>query len=469
MKKRALFPFLAVCAAIAFSGCSSNETVQASSQVSSEVQIDPNSVAVETYIVEKTDISELSMFTGVVTPSETVNVVSPRTGVKVTAVNFDVGDSVKKGDVLFNLDTSDIQNSISVLEASIASADAGIQSAQTALSQVEGSEMQKQIESLKNAVSDAERELKNCEASLNTAKRDFESGQALFNAGAMAKTEFENLKTAYDTADRTYQAAQDALDTANYNYNLLTTKTIEENRQVAEDNLNSAIAQKNSQTAQMRSYQKDLTDSNVTSPINGVVLERNVTEGSMLGAETPFVIINIDTVKIEINVSEEMINSIHVGDPVQIKISSYSDKVFEGSISTIAPGSNSDGTFPVTIDIQNPGGEIKSGMFAQVNFVKSQSADTIVVDRAAVLVDTSGEYVYINDNGTAKKIYIETGIDSGDKIQVLSGIEEGMEVVINGNSYLNDGDSLRVVTGDGELKDSTPELNGDMSKSEGAE
>ena len=169
MKKRALFPFLAVCAAIAFSGCSSNETVQASSQVSSEVQIDPNSVAVETYIVEKTDISELSMFTGTVTPSETVNVVSPRTGVKVTAVNFDVGDSVKKGDVLFNLDTSDIQNSISVLEASIASADAGIQSAQTALSQVEGSEMQKQIESLKNAVSDAERELKNCESSLNTA------------------------------------------------------------------------------------------------------------------------------------------------------------------------------------------------------------------------------------------------------------------------------------------------------------
>ena len=98
-------------------GCGSSGGGEASSAVSSSgvASYDPNSVAVETSIAKKGSIEEKSMFSGTVQPVKTVDVASPRTGVKVTSVNFEVGDNVKAGDVLFSLDTTDIQNNINII------------------------------------------------------------------------------------------------------------------------------------------------------------------------------------------------------------------------------------------------------------------------------------------------------------------------------------------------------------------
>ena len=113
MKYKTLPIAFILCTAV-LAGCGSSGGGEVSSAATSSdlASYDPNSVAVETSIAKKGSIEEKSMFSGTVQPIKTVDVASPRTGVKVTSVNFDVGDSVKAGDVLFSLDTTDIQNNI---------------------------------------------------------------------------------------------------------------------------------------------------------------------------------------------------------------------------------------------------------------------------------------------------------------------------------------------------------------------
>lgn len=447
VKKMLWLPIGLICVSVAFSGCGSKQAgaggaggkgMPGKSQKAS-------ATAVETCIAEKKLIEDNATFTGAINPSDTVKIVSTQTSDKVTSVKFDVGDKVKTGDVLFTLDTTEIQNSISVLQANIASANANIKSAQTSLAQVKGSNSKSQIETYKNSIATAQRSLESAKSTLSTAKSDYDSAKSLYDLGGVSQYDLNNYKIKYDDAQRSVDAAQQTLNDANYQYNLYVNETLSENTEKAQDSLNSAIASRNSTAAQMKSYQKQLADCTVTSPISGTVLERNATVGSVLGSSTPFVIVNLDTVKVDVNVAEDIINKIKVGDTVKIKVASYSDKEFGGKISTIAPGANSDGTYPVEIDIPNSDGLLKSGMFAEVTFAKESSSDSIVIDRDAILTTTNGNYVFIVKDGKAKKVDVKTGIDNGDEIQILTGLSEGDEVVYNGNSYLNDGDSVNVV------------------------
>lgn len=401
--------------------------------------------SVEIATAEKQLIEEAYIFSGTIKPSEEVSVLSALSGVKVESVNFDVGDRVNAGDVLFTLDTENIENNIKVLQASLASAEASIQSAQTNLELANGSSMQTQAEAARNAVSTAEKSLKSAEISLNTAQTDYENGKLLFDVGGITQTELDGYKNSYENAKMSYENAQSALSQAQSSYDILVNQTMVENERKAQDSLNVAKAAKQSTAAQMASYEKQLNDAQVTSPITGTVLECNVTEGAVLSQSTPFVMINLDQVKIEVNISEQMASYVKPGSSVEITVSAISEEPFTGTVATVAPGADSDGTYPVTITVDNSDGMLKSGMFSEVTFIKNSSEDSIVIDRSALLTKSGETYVYINDNGTAKKMSVVTGIDTGDKIQIVSGLEEGMSIVTTGNSYLKDGDALHIV------------------------
>lgn len=428
--------------------------------------------AVETSLASLSSISSEYMYSGTVEPKTTVNVLNTTNG-KVTKVNFDVGDKVNKDDVLFVMDTTDLQNSINVSKANLQSAEASVKSAQTNLDLANGSSMQTQIENAKNtitnakstittnenSVKDAENSLNNAKISLEKAKSDYEANQKLYDVGGISKESIDNYKDSYDKAQNSYNQAEIALEKAktNYqtaltsleqaqtNYDILVNQTTEENIIKAKNSLEQAQASKASSQAQLASSQKNLDDATVKSPINGTVLECNVTEGAVANG-TPFVIVDLNTVNIEVNVAEQIINSIKVGDSVKIKISTISDEIFEGNISSIAPGSNSDGTYKVKVEIDNSDGKLKSGMFAEIYFTKHKSDNTIVLPRSAVMSKNDEYYVFTVENNTAKKVIVEVGIDNGDEIEIKNGLKANDLVVVKGQTYLKDGDSVNDVT-----------------------
>lgn len=473
MKKIVKLIIPAVCTVMALSGCASGASAagKPGNMPRNEAQ---NLTAVESMKVELSDIANEYMYSGAITPKTEVNVLSTLSG-KVAKVNYDVGDRVNKDDVLFVMDTADIQNSINVSKASVASAQAGVNTAETNLELANGASMQTQIENAKNSVTNTEATIKNAEKeletaktslsnaeiTLNKAKTDYETNLQLYEAGGISKESIDTYKNVYEQAQNSYEQAKISIEQkqlsydnavesnnqAQSSYNIVANQTPEENIKKAQDSLAQAKASLASAQAQLASNEKNLTDAVVKSPITGVVLECNATEGAVLSqSQTPFVIIDIDAVYTEINISEQMIPSISVGDEVKIKISSLSNEQLTGNISSISPGADSDGTYKVKIEIPNSDGQIKSGMFAEVYFTKESSSGVVVLPRSAVISKNNEDYVFISDNGTAKRIDVTIGIDNGDEIEITNGLTSGMRVITKGQTYLKDGAAINDVT-----------------------
>lgn len=433
MNKRLTMAALLLCGVLILGGCGNKASNQAASgqEISQTVE---EGTAVETAVIEKANIQNEYKYSGKIQAINEINVLSTVSGT-VKAVNYDVGDKVSAGATLFAMDTEDIINTMNVAKASLAAAEANIASAQTNLELANGASMQAQIESAKAALS-------NAELALTDANAKYERNKALYEAQFLSQTEFDNYQRALDQAKISY-------DQAKKNYDITVNKMPAENIKRAQDNLNTAKASKASTLAQIATYEKSLKDATVTSPISGVVTACNVKAGTVLSqsAGAPFTIIQMDKVNIEVGVLEGTINSLKVGDKVNVKVASVSEDMITGKISTINPAASQDGTYKIKIEINNDLGILKPGMFGEVYFMREKSEDTIVLAREVIVSKNNENYVFIEENGIAKKVVVELGIDNGDQIEIKNGLKEGMHVITKGQTYVADGEKVQVVTG----------------------
>jgi RND family efflux transporter MFP subunit len=127
-------------------------------------------------------------------------------------------------------------------------------------------------------------------------------------------------------------------------------------------------------------------------------------------------------------------------------VPTVSDEYFDGNISSISPNAASDGTYEVKVNIPNEDGSLKGGMFTEVYFTKSKSESAVVIPRDSVITKDGESYVFTVVNGTAKKNIVELGIDTGDDVEITSGLNAGDTIVTEGQTYLTDGDEVNDVT-----------------------
>lgn len=374
MKGKSILGIALMCLCIGFTGCTTKEET-----VSEETK----KVPVEVISAEMGEIKNEYTYSGKLTAAEEANLSSMVAG-KVEKVNFDIGDTVKAGDVLFTMETGTVSNNLSSAEASLSAAEAAIESAQLAY---------------------------------DNAQLNYDNNKVLYEAGAISKSAFDQIELGLEQA---------------------------------KVSVDSALAQKEAALAQVSTFKKSLSDSVITSPINGVVTGCNVKAGEILNQTSgyPFTIMNMDKMLIKVSVSESIINKIHKDDTVDLKIKSISSDMLEGKVKTVNPAANHSGTYDVEIEIDNASGEIKSGMFAEVYFVNEKAEDMIIIPKEAVLSDGEGSYVYIAVEGKAVKKAVETSVDNGDNIGITDGINKGDLVIVKGQNYVDEGTELNIVSGE---------------------
>lgn len=433
---------VALAAIVAFTGCSAKEPT-------GEQVI--NTISVEVATAQTGTVETNYVYSGKTAPIETANVFSTISG-KVKKVNFDIGDSVKEGDILFEMDSESYETSLKSQQASYAAAMANVSVAQTTLETVNGATMQIQIENARVA-------MENAKLARDTAKTDYDNKSVLFTQGYLSKTEMDSVQDTYTKAETAYnQAAQ--------TYELTKGQMIQENTKKAQDSLNAAQASANATAAQMESTQKSIRDAKVKSPISGVVTTNNVTAETILSNSTvPFVISDTSKMIVDVSVSEQIINSIANGQIVNVKIAAAGSDKLSGKIKTINPAANEKGTYDVEIEIENASGAIKSGMFAEVSFNKEKGYNSVVLDRDAVVSKNNEDYVFIEKDGIAVKTNVVMGIDDGETVQILDGISLGDNVIIKGQTYLKDGDVVKVVAVDGNTVESSETNDGNTVES----
>lgn len=233
----------------------------------------------------------------------------------------------------------------------------------------------------------------------------------------------------------------------------------------AELNLMTAKAGKTSTLAQleagMQSYKSNVEQlasvlenvdagGNVIAPISGTVVTLNAAEGSYVSASMPVAVIDgVDTMKVEVSVSESLIPKLAQGDEVDISISALNVETV-GTIKSIQKSANAQTKlYTVTVSIGEDIEGLLAGMFADVSFRTDTSADTIVIPSQAIQTSNNVQYVFVVEENTARYQEIETGLSGNGVTEVTSGLEEGQQLVTVGQAYLSDGDAVRIVSGEG--------------------
>ncbi|MBQ5750831.1 MAG: efflux RND transporter periplasmic adaptor subunit [Bacteroidaceae bacterium] len=194
-------------------------------------------------------------------------------------------------------------------------------------------------------------------------------------------------------------------------------------------------------------YENLLENTKLLSPVNGVVTARNFDSGDL--AQGPILtVMQINPVKIVINVSESEFTKVKMGMPIDITFDVFGDELFKGKVSLIYPTIDPmTRTFGVEVEIPNGNNRVRPGMFARATIDFGAKDHVVVPDRAVVKRAGSGDrfvYVYNND-GTVSYVKVELGRHIDTAYEVLSGLDHNTQVVVAGQSRLNDGVKVNVV------------------------
>ncbi len=272
------------------------------------------------------------------------------------------------------------------------------------------------------------------EAQVNQVKANLEQ----------ARAQLANLKTEYKRMEQLYK--QNAVSQQQYDG----TKT----------QMEATRAQVKALQEGLKQAQNQLDESYIRSPINGVIGQRFLNVGDMAAGQMPVVtIVQMDTVKILVNVIEKYASDLKLGLPAKITIASLKDTSFTGSISKISPVIDPQSRMILTeIKVPNPERKLRPGMFADVQIILESHPNAMVVPQYAILQKTqlhitpTGEqeivrqdHVYLVRNDSAYYRAIQTGFQEGNMTEVVSGLKMGDQIVILGQNNLQDSTKVRIV------------------------
>ena len=363
-------------------------------------QIDPSKLA----SVERGDIARSVVATGKITPLAKVEVKSKASGL-VKKVYVEYGDRVKQGRVLVELDKEQLEALLQEQRANLLAAQAAEQSAEATYE--------------RNVVDAQGPDVPFLKA---TADRD----RKLASDGLIAAS-------VLDDGDRAYQLALNKRLSAQRNVTVSKAEVAKAKAQVAQ-------AQ-----ASLASAEEDLRNSTIVSPMDGLVLSRDVEVGDavssilVLGSQATLVMTlgDMSTVYVLGKVDQADIGKVYLGQPARIVVESFKDKKFEGKVTKISPlGVEKDNvtTFEVRVSIQNPSGELKANMSANAEIILEEKHGVLLVPEAAVIYDkdkhTSVEVPDPKADNGRRKFQVRLGISNGVKTELVSGLNEGQKVIL---------------------------------------
>ncbi len=342
-------------------------------------------VAVTTAVAANQDLATTLDLSGVLVPTTTADISSQIAG-KVTSLGFQTGDPIKAGDVLMQLDTASLDAQLAQAEASLQSTEAaaGVAGNQAAVDKI----------------------------SLNSAQESYNRVKALFDSGADSQSDLDNATNALDTAQKQYDnAAGPALDQAQ-----------------------AAIS---TAKADIDSINVQLSESTIVSPMDGVLANRNVEIGEVVSAGVAVMsVVDDSSLKLTSTVTQDILPLLALGQEMDIAVDSFPGQVYQGSITTLGPIAVSTGElFPVEVTIKNDG-KLMAGLTAHASASVKESG--IVVPSPAVAQNNGTNYVFVIDNGVAKKTLVSTGLKSDKDTLILKGLTAGELVAVTNTEALTD-------------------------------
>ncbi|NWF85744.1 MAG: efflux RND transporter periplasmic adaptor subunit [Bryobacteraceae bacterium] len=363
-------------------------------------KVDPSKLAA----IERGSIARSVVATGKIEPRSTVEVKSKASGI-VKKLYVDYGDVVRQGQVMAELDKEELEARVRELRANLQAAQAAEEAALAAL----------------------ERNKVEAEGpDIPFLKSNMERARQMFKEGIGAKNIVEDTERLYQLALNKQSAAV-------------------RNLAVSRAEITRAKAQVAQAQAMLERAEEDLRNSTIVSPIDGLVLSRNVEIGNavssilVMGSQSTllFTLGDVSDVFVRGKVDQADIGKVYMGQPARIVVESFRDRKFNGKVYKISPlGVEKENvtTFEVQVSIANPGRELKANMSANAEIILEEKPNVLLVPEAAVVYDKQrNASVELPDETAEKgrrKVAVKLGISNGVKTELISGLSEGQKVIL---------------------------------------
>jgi multidrug efflux pump subunit AcrA (membrane-fusion protein) len=342
--------------------------------------------------------------------------VAPSVAGKVTVIGVDLGSYVKRGQMIVRLDDVDAKLRVQQAQAQVEQMKAALRQAE----EKAGIRPGQTFDPTKvPEVANARVALELAEKNLRRAEKLIESGDVSRSSYDQQRAQRDQLKEAYDSAVSLARQNFAAVGTARAN--------------VANAESQLALAQRN------------LSYALVFSPIDGYVSERTADLGEYVSPSAKVAtIVRINPLRVRIDIPEQAIPAVSVGQSVSVTTSAWPDRNFSGRIARISPNvTPTSRTLTVEAEIENGSGALKPGQFATVRILQSRAEPAVLVPSRAVRTESGVSRVFVIKDGRAQERLVQLGQTEGDLVEIKGGIAADEKVATSNIEQLSDGMAVK--------------------------
>jgi RND family efflux transporter MFP subunit len=342
--------------------------------------------------------------------------VAPQTSGKVVAVGVDIGSPVRRGQMLVKLDDAELKLRVEQAVAQVSQAKAAVRQAEEKIGLRSGQAFDP------NRVA----EVAAAKVALDLAEKNLVRAEKLIESGDVSRSFYDEQRSRRDQLKEQYDVA---VAQARQNY-----------AGVDVSRTNVANAE-----AQLALARKNLSYAVIPAPIDGFVTERTADLGEYVSPQQKVVtIVRINPLRIRIDIPEQAIPEVKVGQSVSIMTSAWPDRSFSGRVARIAPNvSATSRTLTVEAEIENSSGALKPGQFATVRILQERAEPAVMVPARAVVTDAGVSRLYVIKDGHAEQRLVQTGQTEGDMIEIRSGVAADEQVATSNIEQLTDGIAVK--------------------------
>lgn len=345
----------------------------------------------------------------------------PKVSGYLERMSVNLGDSVRQGQVIAQIDRTEFLYKVKEVEAKVAQAKAN-------LAEIEAGTRTEEVRQVEEAVKQAQSRFEN-------ARLHRERMEALYQRQIISKKDFDNADTEYTVAEAQLEANQQHLK-------MLREGARQEVREASQAKLKEM-------EALLAQEQTRLQNAMIIAPFSGEIIRRYVDAGALVSSSTPLVIlVHTETLKVVANVLEKDISLIKPGMKAKIQTEAYPERVFEGKVVRINSALElATRTLQAEIHVPNPSHLLKPGMFSRIEMALSEKPGTLTVLREALIEEGGKRSVFVVEGNQALQRPIVTGIEQDQWVEVLEGLREGDRVIIKGQGSIKDRSTVRVIEG----------------------
>ena len=358
-------------------------------------------VSVQVKLPERSELAREVELPGSIEALEQVTLYAKTAGY-LKWIQVDIGDRVRKGQILAEIDVPEMAPEYAGAEAEIERAKANVTNAQADIERVK-----------------AELELKKITYERLKSIRDEDRD-------VMPQQQVDEAKAQFDVARAMVNVAESKI-------------------KVAQSEMAKAEAAR-ARLSTLMEYTK------IQAPFDGVVTKRHVDPGALIqqaSSQTnvsPVVTVaRVETLRLFVDVTEADVPFIKRGIPVTLTVDAIPGETYRGACTRFATALDpKTRTMRTEIDIPNRNSVLRPGMFGRVKLDLERRKDALTVPAGALFTEAGKTYVYTVENGKAKRVEVKTGLDDGIHIEVISGLNGNEPIIISGRSAVKDGALVKV-------------------------